>query len=222
MNGKLGRLLSTTVGLKILMAVTGVVWVGFVIAHMTGNLLVYVGPEALDAYGHFLQEGTHGAIWIVRIIVAAALVAHVWAALKLARRSAEARPEGYVGGRVRQRASYAGLTMRYGGPALLLFILFHLSHLTLGWTHSDFVYGRVYHNVTTAFAEPAISAIYIAAMVFLGLHLFHGIRSGIQTVGLARVGARWPTQLATLVAVVVAGANISFPLAVLFGVLEVQ
>lgn len=220
MNATTGQLINSSVGLKLVMAVTGAVWVGFVVAHMAGNLLVYAGPEAINAYGHFIQEGTHGAVWILRAIIAGAVLIHVWAAFTLISRSHAARPDGYAGGRKNRRTTYAAVTMRYGGPALLLFILFHLSHLTFGWSHPEFVYGDVYANLVSGFRDPLVSGVYIAAMVALGLHLYHGIRSGLQTVGLATMDARWPAQLALLVATVVAVGNISFPVSVLAGILE--
>ena len=216
----LGRLLQSTVGLKVIMAVTGLVWIVFVFAHFVGNLLVYAGPEALNAYGHFIQEGSHGAVWVLRVTVAAALILHVYAMAVLTRRSAAARPEAYAGGRVRNRASYASLTMRYGGPALLLFVLYHLSHLTLGWTHPDFVYGDVYRNLVLGFQDPLVAGVYMAAMLFLGLHLYHGTRSLLQTVGLASMDSQWPAVLGGLLAIVVAGGNAMFPVAVLTGILE--
>ena len=218
----LGRVLTSSVGLKAVMAVTGAVWVIFVIAHWVGNMLVYVSPKAINDYGWFIQEGSHGAVWVLRITVLVAILAHIWAAWLVARRSWEARPQNYAGGRKTNRASYAGITMRYGGPALLLFILFHLSHMTLGWTHPDFQYGNVYHNLVIGFTDPVISSLYIASMVALGLHLYHGIRSGVQTVGLASLDSTWPTVLAGVIAVVVAVGNISFPVSVMAGFLDVN
>lgn len=220
MNASTGQLLASSVGLKLVMAVTGIMWVVFVFAHMTGNLLMYAGPEAMNAYAHFLQEGTHGGIWVIRVVFGSAILVHVWAAITLARRSASARPSGYKGGRKNQAATYAGITMRYGGPLLLLFLVYHLTHMTLGWTHPEFEYGNAYANFIYGFRDPMASAVYIAAMVALGLHLYHGIRSGLQTVGIATIEARWPGQLAALIAIVVAGVNITFPVATLTGFLE--
>lgn len=220
MNATTGQLINSSVGLKMVMAVTGVMWVGFVLAHMTGNLLVYAGPEALNAYGEFIQHGTHGAVWLLRITVAAAILVHIWAAITLASRSSAARPVSYSGGRASQRSTYAGITMRYGGPALMLFIIYHLTHMTLGWSHPDFVAGDVYANFIVGFQDPVASGVYIVAMVALGLHLYHGIRSGLQTVGIATMDAQWPGTLAALIALLVAGVNISFPVSVLTGILE--
>ena len=166
------------------------------------------------------RKAPTGAIWILRITVAAALLLHVWAAFSLISRSNQARPQSYAGGFERKRSDYASITMRYGGPALLLFVLYHLTHLTLGWTHPSFVYGDVYNNMVHGFSDPVVAGVYIVAMLALGLHLYHGIRSGLQTVGLASLESKWPAQLGAFIALVVMGGNLSFPISVLAGFIK--
>lgn len=219
-------LFRTSIGLKITMAVTGIVWVGFVIGHMLGNLKVYQGPDAFNHYAEglrvfgapFLLDTQ--ALWMARAVLALALVLHVWAALKLTRQSHAARDVGY---RKRESIEFsrASRTMRWGGVALLLFIVYHILHLTLGVVHPDFVHGDPYHNFVTAFASVPVSLFYAAAMIALALHLYHGIWSSFQTLGVTdeRVN-RWRRPLALTVALVVLVGNLSFPVAVLTGLVS--
>jgi len=177
-------LIQRTVGKKIVMAVTGAMMVLFVVAHMVGNLLVFQGAEAINDYGWLLQEGTHGLIWVVRIIMLGALVGHVWAMFGVVGSQQAARSVAYQAGRKNNRTNYAAITMRFGGPVLLLYIIYHLLHFTTGHVHHDFVRGDVYHNLVSGLSNPAIAGVYMVAMVALGLHLYHGIWSGLKTLGL--------------------------------------
>ncbi len=200
------------------MALTGIVLFGFVVGHMLGNLQVYLGPEAMNAYAVFLRALLHGAgLWIARGVLLLAVILHVWAAVSLTLESRRARPQGY---RVeKHRAStYASRTMIWSGPLLALFIGYHLAHLTFGTVHPEFVEGDVYHNFISGFSRWPVSLLYIAAMLALGLHLYHGIWSMLQTLGLSH--PRWnPLRMAFatgITALVVIG-NVSFPVAVLAG-----
>jgi succinate dehydrogenase / fumarate reductase cytochrome b subunit len=203
------------------MAVTGLVLFGFVVAHMFGNLQVYLGPEAMNHYAEFLREFLHGSgLWIARAVLLLAVALHIWAAATLSLESRSARPQGY---RVEtHRAStYASRTMIWSGPLLALFIGYHLAHLTFGTVHPEFVEGDVYHNFISGFSRWPVSLLYIAAMLALGLHLYHGVWSMLQTLGLSH--PRWnPLRMAFaagITAIVVLG-NVSFPVAVLAGYLR--
>ena len=208
----------STIGKKVVMALTGIVLVGFVFAHMTGNLQLYLGPEAMNAYGRLLRELGHGgALWVARGVLLGCVALHIWAAVSLTRQSRAARPVGY-----RQQSwtesTYASRTMRWSGPILLLFILYHLAHFTTGQAHPQFVEGDVYGNVLVGFRSLPVVTFYVAAMLALGLHLYHGIWSMLQTLGLSHPRYNpWRHALATLVTVAVVGANITFPLAVFLG-----
>jgi succinate dehydrogenase / fumarate reductase cytochrome b subunit len=211
----------STLGRKVVMAVTGVILFGFVVGHMAGNLQVYLGPEAMNAYAVFLRTMLHGAgLWIARSVLLVSVVLHIWAAVTLSLESRSARPQGY-----RQEAhrasTYASRTMVWSGPLLFLFIAYHLAHLTFGSVHPEFVEGDVYHNFVSGFSSWPVSLLYIAAMLVLGLHLFHGSWSMLQTLGLSH--PRWnPLRLflaAGLSLLVVVG-NLSFPVAVLAGFLR--
>lgn len=213
--------LRSTIGRKIVMAVTGVVLVGFVVAHMSGNLLVYVGPAAMNEYSEFLHHFLHGAgLWIARGVLLLAVALHIWAATSLTLESRAARPEGYRMKEVRE-STYASRTMAWSGPILLLFIVYHLLHLTTGTVHPEFVAGDVYRNFINGFKVVPASAFYILAMLALGLHLYHGIWSMLQSLGLSHPRHNHLRKaLAVVLTLAVVGVNISFPLAVLAGVLQ--
>jgi succinate dehydrogenase / fumarate reductase cytochrome b subunit len=208
----------STIGKKVVMALSGIVLVGFVFAHMTGNLQIYLGPETMNAYGRLLHELGHGAaLWVARAVLLLCVALHIWAAVSLTRQSRAARPVGY-----RQQSwtesTYASRTMSWSGPILLLFILYHLAHLTTGQAHPQFVEGDAYGNLIVGFQSVPVVVFYVAAMLALGLHLYHGIWSMLQTLGLSHPRYNpWRHALATLITVAVVGANITFPLAVFFG-----
>jgi succinate dehydrogenase / fumarate reductase cytochrome b subunit len=200
------------------MAATGLVLYGFVVGHMLGNLQVYLGPEAINAYGEFLLHFLHGqGIWIARATLLLSVALHVWAAVSLTLANRSARPLGYREWQARQ-STYASRTMVWSGPLLAAFIVFHLAHFTVGNAHPDFVRGDVFRNVVVGFQNPFASAFYILAMLALGLHMYHGFWSMLQTLGLSH--PRWNRVrrgLSLLLAGAVVAGNISIPLAVLTG-----
>ena len=211
---------------KAVMAVTGIMLFGFVLGHMVGNLKLYQGPEKLDAYAVGLRElgapvlGYGEALWLMRSGLILAVVLHILSAYQLTMINRRARPSSYRKTR-HQESTYASRTMRWGGVIILLFIVYHLLHFTTGHVHPDFVYGEVYNNVVLGFQNPLAAGFYILANIALGLHLFHGLWSLFQTLGWN--GPRFnPLRKAFAVAfaLIIAGANISFPLAVLGGVVE--
>ena len=209
----------TTVGKKQLMAVSGIVLVGFVVGHMLGHLQVFLGREAYNAYAAKLKS-LGPLLWVARLILLGAVTVHIVAALQIVARNRAARPVPY---QVRQSlaTNYAARTMRIGGPLLLLFILYHLGHFTLlvtgpGYSHSD-----VYGNMVAAFQVPWIAFVYIAAMVLLAMHLYHGVWSMLQTLGVdyPAIGAL-RSVLAPLVAVLIGGGYIVVPVAILLGLVK--
>jgi len=208
----------STLGRKVVMAVTGVILFGFVVTHMLGNLQVFLGPEAMNAYALSLRALLHGTgLWIARSVLLVAVILHIWAAVTLSLESRNARPQGYRM-ETHRASTYASRTMVWSGPLLFLFIAYHLAHLTFGTVHPEFVEGDVYHNFVSGFSRWPVSLLYIAAMLVLGLHLFHGSWSMLQTVGLSH--PRWnPLRMAVAVglAMLVVVGNLSFPVAVLGG-----
>jgi succinate dehydrogenase / fumarate reductase cytochrome b subunit len=203
------------------MAVTGAILVVFVIGHMVGNLTVYLGPEALNGYAVFLRQFLHGsALWIVRAVLLASVILHIWSATSLTLDSRRARPKGYRELRWKE-STYASRTMRWGGVIILLFVIYHLLHFTFGTAHPSFVEGDVYHNFVTGFRSVPVSIVYIFAMLALGLHLRHGVWSMFQTLGVSHPRyIAMARAAAWVVAVVVVVGNVSFPIAVLTGLVK--
>jgi succinate dehydrogenase / fumarate reductase, cytochrome b subunit len=212
---------TSTLGRKVVMAVTGVILFGFVLGHMAANLLLYVGPAALNAYAEGLRKFP-AALWAARGGLLVAVLLHIWAAVTLTRANMVARPKRYAR-REDLAATYASRTMVWSGPLLALFIAYHLMHFTFGNVHGSFVPGDVYHNVVTGFRNPLISGFYIVSMIALGLHLFHGIYSMTNSVGLNHPQINpYRRRFAALFTVVIVAGNISFPLAVLAGLVREQ
>lgn len=215
--------LRSSLGLKIVMALTGVILLGFVVAHMLGNLQVYLGPEAMNAYAVALRALGHGAVlWVARAVLLVAVALHIWSAWRLTLINRAARPVGYREVE-RRESTYASRTMRWSGVILLLFVIYHLLHFTLGTraVHPRFVHGDVFHNFVTGFQNPLVSGFYILAMLALGLHLYHGAWSFMQTLGLSHPRYNHLRHaLASFITIVVVAGNISFPVAVLAGFLR--
>jgi len=219
----------SAIGKKIIMGVTGLMMVGWVFMHMVGNTLLYAGDHplpfsdlsAMNFYGWVLQEGSHGGIWAVRAVMSAALVLHVWAAISLTSQNRAARPEGYQKGLKRQTTSVFALTMRASGIFLLVYIIAHVLHITVGLGIPDFEWGHPYETVVKAFSNPIVSVVYILANLSLGFHLFHAISSSLQTLGFEH--PQWNDTRrngSIAVAALITLVNISFPLSVMLGVVK--
>lgn len=220
MNAPAGFLRST-IGRKVVMAVTGMLLVGFVVGHVAGNLLVFAGPEALNRWSAFLKSSMP-VLWTVRVVLLIAVGLHIWAALSLTRLNRASRPVDYAR-RETQVATLASRLMRYGGFLLLAFIVFHLLHLTTGAIHPGFTLSEtdVYANVTSAFQVPWVALFYILAMVALLAHLSHGIWSFFQTMGWNHPRFnRARRVIATVVALAVSLGFIAIPAAILGGMLR--
>jgi succinate dehydrogenase / fumarate reductase cytochrome b subunit len=216
-----GTFLASTIGRKVVMAVTGVVLFGFTIGHMLGNLQVYQGPEKLNAYAAFLKA-TPALLWGTRAILLVSVLLHIWAAISLARQNDRARPVPYAARRWRE-GSYASRTMMWSGPLLGLFIVYHLLHFTTGTAHPQFDEHDVYGNFILGFQQVPASIVYIVAMVALGFHLWHGAFSFFQSLGLRNPAwVRGLRTFATVTTLIVTLANLSFPIAVLAGVLTLE
>jgi len=213
--------LASTIGRKIVMAVTGVMLFGFVVAHMAGNMQLYLGPTVMNAYGAFLHELLHGAgLWIARAALLAAAVLHVWAATSLTRLDLAARPVDYREWRP-DRSTYASRSMRWSGAFLLAFIIYHLLDLTVGTVNPGFEYGNPYGNVVRSFHVVPVALFYVAAMALLGMHLKHGTLSMLRTLGLSHPRHQAIAgQVLTVIVGLTIAANVSFPLAVLLGVVR--
>ena len=203
----------TTVGKKVAMAVSGAIVVGFTIGHFIGNLNIYRGPEALNGYAAFLHS-VPPLIWGTRILLLFAFGVHILSAFALWSRNRQAR-----GSRYKQKkdlvTDYAARTMYWTGPILLLYIVYHLLHFTILPTHP----GDVYRNVVEGFQNPLVSGVYILGNVALGLHIFHGIYSAFQTLGVNHPRYnKYRRDLAIAISAVITIGNLSFPISVLAGI----
>src|SRR6201992_4487269 len=174
----------STIGKKIVMAVTGILMFAFVIGHLAGNLQVFEGPAKLNAYGAFLHS-IGELLWPVRIVLLICVTLHITATVQLALLKKRARPIGYSAKKA-IASSYASRTMYWSGPIVLAFVIFHLLHLTAGYIHpgAAFIDADVYHNVVSGFQVWWVSLSYIVAVSLLGLHLRHGLWSMFQSLGI--------------------------------------
>ncbi len=207
-------------GKKVIMAVTGLIWVAYLITHMLANLLVFQGPGKINAYSAFLH-GTGGALWTARLVLIAALVLHVIAAVQLAARSKEARPVGYVAGREPQVSTLASRTIRWGGALILLFLVYHILHFTVGTAHPSFAEGDPYSNVASGFRNPIVVVLYLIAMAAVGLHLYHGLWSSGRSLGMSPPSARPLRRMLAMVLALLIWLGFSvIPIAVYAGVVR--
>ncbi len=240
----------TSLGKKYIMAVSGLILVGFVIGHMAGNLQMFLHPDWINAYAYKLQNLPYGLLWIVRLVLLAAVVAHIVTAMLLVIENRRARPQGYSVDKPIQ-ATFASRTMRYSGVILLAFIVFHILHFTTQHVHPEFrdlyrplegvgtIHGAydlleatgknhvhdVYSMVAIGFSAQYwyISLFYVIAMGLLFLHLSHGISSMFQSVGLRN--HTWRIRLdraALVIAIALFVGFASIPVAGLLGILPYQ
>lgn len=215
----LGRFYGSTIGKKVVMAVSGVVWVGYVVVHMAGNMLAHAGPEAINGYAATLKS-IPPLLWGTRIALIVALVFHVHAAWSLKRLDRMSRPVAYA--TIEHPAStLASRMMGWGGALLLVFLVYHILELTIGVMHPEFSHTDVYGNLTSYLGIWWIGAFYLVAMVALGAHLYHGVWSMFQTVGAIHPRyQRLRRTVATLVAILVPVGFATVPLAIMFGFLR--
>jgi succinate dehydrogenase / fumarate reductase, cytochrome b subunit len=218
----------STVGKKIIMAVTGLVWVGFVILHMAGNLQAFFGAEKLNTYAAMLHGPLEEVVWLQRVLLFVALVLHVLMAYQLTRRSAAARPVAYKM-REPQVSTTSSRLMRWGGVILLIFIVLHILHFTTrnigpaGFADVRDPAGHfdVYNAVVSSFRIWWVTALYVAAMIFLGFHLWHGAWASIRTLGYAKPSENpLKRRIAAGLATAIWVGFILVPLAVFAGVIR--
>ncbi len=213
------RFYESTIGKKAVMAVTGLVLFGFLIAHMLGNLQIFLGPAVMDHYAETLH-GNPPLLWTVRTILLVSVVLHTWASIQLSMIKREARPIDYVKYRP-AHSSWASRTMMLSGPIIAAFVVMHLLHLTTGTIHPQFVPLHAYENLVTGFAVVPLALVYIAVMIFIGFHLSHGAWSMFQSVGFSH--PRYTPlikKLAAVVAWLLIAGFISVPLSILTGLVK--
>jgi len=219
------RFYEAPIGKKAVMAITGVMLVGYVFAHLLGNLQIYSSDaEQINRYAGFLHNPANAAaLWAARSVLLLAVALHIIAAIQLWLQNRAARPVGYVK-KADLPASYAARTMIWSGPIVGAFVIFHVLHLTAGKVLELRELGPnmpdVRYNVITGFSNPWVSGFYILAMILLCLHLYHGMWSMFQSLGISH--PRYTPvvkKAAAVLAILVAVGNCSIPIAVLTGLL---
>ena len=218
-NQRSQRFYSSTVGKKAVMAVSGCILFLFVLGHLAGNLQIYEGPEKLNDYSRFLHS-MPGLLWGARITLMVMVVLHIWSSIQLAIRNNAARPTGYIKKKA-AGSTYASRTMYWSGPIILAFVIYHLLDFTFGTVNPNFQEGNVYSNVVASFQLPLVSAFYILAMLLLCMHLYHGLWSMFQSLGV-HPPHYTPTlkRSAAVVAILIAVGNISIPVSVITGLVK--
>jgi len=216
---RVARFYESTIGRKAIMAVTGLLLFGFLIAHMLGNLQIFLGPTVMNHYAETLH-GSPGLLWTARTILLLAVVLHIWVSVQLAMLKKEARPIGYVKYKP-IHSSWASRSMMLSGSIIGAFVVFHLLHLTTGTIHPQFIPLHAYENLVNGFLVIPFALAYIAAMVFIGFHLSHGAWSMFQSVGFSH--PRYTPVIrkgAAVAAWILVGGFISVPLAVITGLVR--
>jgi succinate dehydrogenase / fumarate reductase, cytochrome b subunit len=217
----------TAVGKKWVMAITGIVLMGYVLAHMVGNLKMFLGRAEFDRYAESLRELLYPilphttVLWIMRAALIAAFFLHIQAAYSLTRMNQRSRPVKYQSPRDYIAVTFASRTMRWTGIIITLFVAWHLADLTWGWVNPDFVKGAAYDNLVASFDRLPVAILYVVANLALGVHLFHGAWSIFQSMGLN--SPRYNRARRTFAigfAVVVTVPNVAFPIMVQAGVVS--
>lgn len=178
---------SSTIGMKYMMGLSGLIWTGFVLVHMLGNFLLFVGADAYNSYSHFLTSGK--MIYLIEGLLIFSLLSHVIMGIRLTIKNKNSRPKAYaVAAKGEKKTSWAAKTMVVQGPILLFFIIYHLITFKFGPNYTTIVGGiemrDIYKLVLEVFAEPLYVVGYLVCLILLGLHLSHGVASVFQSFGL--------------------------------------
>ncbi|SDF24008.1 succinate dehydrogenase subunit C [Blastococcus aurantiacus] len=216
---------TTSVFKKAVMAISGIILVLYLIAHMIGNLKAFSGEEEFNHYSEWLRTIGNPALpgstalWLIRIVLLVAVFAHMWAAISLWRQAKRARPQGYVTKKAMAQ-SYASRTMRWGGVIIAAFVIWHLLDLTWGTVNSAADSGP-YDKLVASFSNPVSTAFYAIAVILVGMHLRHGIWSATQTLGQSnRRREVTVNYAATAIATVLTLGFLLVPFSVLFGLID--
>jgi succinate dehydrogenase / fumarate reductase cytochrome b subunit len=211
---------------KAVMAVSGIILVLYLIAHMIGNLKAFAGREDFNHYSEWLRTIGNPALpgattlWIIRIVLLVAVVAHMWAAISLWRQAKRARPQGYVTKKAVAQ-SYASRTMRWGGVIIIAFVVFHILDLTLGAVNKEGHDGSPFDRMLASFQNPLVVAFYAISVILVGMHLRHGIWSATQTLGQSnRRREVTVNYAATAIATVLTLGFLLTPFSILFGLID--
>ncbi|TFV78602.1 succinate dehydrogenase cytochrome b subunit [Blastococcus sp. CT_GayMR19] len=210
---------------KVVMAVSGIVMLLYLVAHVVGNLKVFAGRESFNSYSEWIRTvgepavPSYTVLTVVRIVLIVAVVAHFWAAVSLWRQAKRARPDRYVTKKAVAQ-SYASRTMRWGGVIVLLFIVWHILDLTTGTVNPDGD-ASPYDRLVASFSNPFSTAFYVLALILLGMHLRHGIWSATQTLGQSnKRRERTVNAFAIAFSTVLIAGFLLVPFSVLFGLVD--
>jgi succinate dehydrogenase / fumarate reductase cytochrome b subunit len=217
---------TNSVAKKAVMAVTGIIMVLFLIAHMIGNLHVFQGAESFNDYSHWLRRFGEPALpprtilTVIEVVLLVSVVAHMWAAISLWRQAKRARPQSYVT-KKSVAQSYASRTMRWGGVIIGLFIVYHILDLTFGAANPAGTESTPYERLVESFQNPIATTVYVVALILLGMHLRHGIWSATQTLGQSnRRRERTFTAFALAFSTLLIAGYLVVPAAVVFGLVD--
>lgn len=217
----------TSIGKKAVVAVTGFILYGYMILHIYGNLKVFEGREKFNAYSEYLRTVGNPIffrtelLWIIRTVLLVSVILHIVAAAQLTQQSYASRPVRYVN-KKETDATFASRTMRWGGLVIFFFVIYHILDLTLGTAHSGtYQKGDVYGNVLSGFSHWYVTLFYLLAMLALGFHLYHGVWSMFQTLGINRRRYnRFFRALALASALLIAGGGCVTPIVVFTGIVS--
>jgi succinate dehydrogenase / fumarate reductase, cytochrome b subunit len=211
---------------KVVMAISGIILVLYLIAHMIGNLKAFSGAEEFNHYSEWLRTIGNPALpgatalWLIRIVLLVAVLAHMWAAVSLWRQAKRARPQAYVT-KKSVAQSYASRTMRWGGVIILAFVIFHILDLTLGAVNAEGRAGEPFDRMLASFQNPFVTAFYAISVILVGMHLRHGIWSATQTLGQSnRRREVTVNYAATAIATVLTIGFLLTPFSILFGLID--
>jgi succinate dehydrogenase / fumarate reductase cytochrome b subunit len=218
----------SSIGKKIIMAVTGVIGLGYVLLHMYGNLKAFLGRDYFNAYAEGLRTlgapifGHAHLLYVARLILLVAVVLHIWSAYSLTQQAHHARPSNYMVNK-KVQANYASLTMRWGGVVILIFLIYHLMHLTWGLPVAPgvFIPGDAYHNLVNGFQFLPATILYLLGVIALGFHLYHGTFSAFQTLGLNNQNTESPLKATALaLSLVISIGFAAVPISVVLGIIR--
>jgi len=211
---------------KVVMAVSGIIMVLFLIAHMVGNLHVFQGAESFNDYSHWLRSFGEPALpprtllTVIEIVLLVSVIAHMWSAISLWRQAKRARPQAYVTKKSVVQ-TYASRTMRWGGVIIALFIVYHILDLTFGVANPDGTDSTPYDRLVASFQNPIATTVYVVTLILLGMHLRHGVWSATQTLGQSnRRRERSVNIFATAFATLLIAGYLVVPAAVVFGLVD--
>jgi succinate dehydrogenase / fumarate reductase cytochrome b subunit len=211
---------------KVVMAVSGIIMVLFLIAHMVGNLHVFQGAESFNDYSEWLRSVGEPALpprtllTIIEIVLLVSVIAHMWSAISLWRQAKRARPQAYVTKKSVVQ-TYASRTMRWGGVIIALFIVYHILDLTFGVANPDGTDSTPYDRLVASFQNPIATTVYVVTLILLGMHLRHGVWSATQTLGQSnRRRERSVNLFATAFATLLIAGYLVVPAAVVFGLVD--